>query len=419
MGKMKDDNGRASSFRRLPPTFWWLWGGQLVNRMAGFVIPFMALFAADKGLSIALVGTVGAAFGLGCLLATLTGGVLVDIVGRRPVILWSQVLTAAATVLLAVSAHPAVFVTAMFAVGFFSNAVRPAMATVVVDVVPQEKLVQAYSLLHWAYNIGFSVTPLLVAAFATKGMNNLLLADAVTTLLFAVVVYLQVPESRPQPADAVDEPRQSLWHGFGLVLRDRAFLTLNLLILLIAVIMNQYNVTLPLTMAADGLPASSFAYAIAVNGIMVTFLQLPLGRLLPSSQAHATTTAAIGALLYGIGFGSGAFADTVLVYGAAVAVWTVGEMLFAPASAALVAVLSPEHRRGLYQGVNSVAWASSSVLAPGLGVWLLSGQGADTVWIACFVGGIVAAVGLLLLGAQLRRRPSAEPTELTEAALTP
>lgn len=408
---MTGDAGAGGYFRALPSAFWWLWAGQLINRTAGFVIPFMALFAAEKGLSTPLVGAVATAFGVGCLVASLAGGALVDVVGRRPVILWSQVLTAGATMLLAVTDQPAMFATAMFAVGFFGNAARPAMAAVVVDVVPAERLVQAYGALHWAYNIGFSVTPLLAAAFATQGMQYLLFAEAATLLLVAVLVYLRVPESRPTPTGEADKVR--LREGIGLAVRDRAFLALTLLVLLVAVVMNQYNLTLPLAMRADQLPTSAYALAIAVNGILITLLQLPLSRFTPSRRAF--TGAAVGALLYGVGFGAGVFADSAIAYGVTVAIWTFGEMVFAPSSAAAVALLSPEHNRGLYQGVNSLAFSGSSVLAPVAGVWLLNGQGADAVWTACFIGGMTAAAGLLLLGRRARTPGAAARPEQAAA----
>jgi hypothetical protein len=40
----------------LPATFWWLFAGMLLNALATFVLPFLALFLTSRGLSISTAG---------------------------------------------------------------------------------------------------------------------------------------------------------------------------------------------------------------------------------------------------------------------------------------------------------------------------------------------------------------------------
>jgi predicted MFS family arabinose efflux permease len=85
----------------LPTTFWWLWAGTLVNRAGAFVLPFLAFYLTDDlDLTPSYVGLVLGAYGLGSVVASLGGGVLADRLGRRPVLLGSQVSTAATMVAL-------------------------------------------------------------------------------------------------------------------------------------------------------------------------------------------------------------------------------------------------------------------------------------------------------------------------------
>ena len=91
----------------LPPTFWWLWAGTLVNRAGAFVLPFLAFYLTDElDLTPSFVGLVLGAFGLGSTVAALVGGVLADRLGRRPVLLGSQLGTAATLVALGFTTGP-------------------------------------------------------------------------------------------------------------------------------------------------------------------------------------------------------------------------------------------------------------------------------------------------------------------------
>ena len=76
--------------RDLPPTFWFLWFGTVINRLGGFAVPFLILYltsrlAIDPASAALMVSVLGA----GSFLSQLTGGELADRLGRRPVMLLS------------------------------------------------------------------------------------------------------------------------------------------------------------------------------------------------------------------------------------------------------------------------------------------------------------------------------------------
>jgi MFS family permease len=64
---------------------------------------------------------------------------------------------------------------------------------------------------------------------------------------------------------------------------------------------------------------------------------------------------ALASLVLSVGFGLNAWKGTAPGYAAAIAVWTLGEILFAPASMSLVADLAPAHLRGRYQDAFAAA----------------------------------------------------------------
>ena len=74
-------------FAGLPGAFWRLWLATLVNRLGGFVVPFLAIFLqGQRGLSTAEAGTIVAFFGAGSVVAGPLGGLLADRVGRKATI---------------------------------------------------------------------------------------------------------------------------------------------------------------------------------------------------------------------------------------------------------------------------------------------------------------------------------------------
>src|SRR4026207_1162183 len=77
-------------FRGLPRPFWVLFAGTLVNRVAGFVIVFLAIYLTEvQGLTAVQAGAVISAYGVGAMGGGAFGGAVSDRVGRRPVLVLS------------------------------------------------------------------------------------------------------------------------------------------------------------------------------------------------------------------------------------------------------------------------------------------------------------------------------------------
>ncbi|MGZ4385202.1 MAG: MFS transporter, partial [Gaiellaceae bacterium] len=153
------------------------------------------------------------------------------------------------------------------------------------------------------------------------------------------------------------------------------------------------------------LSSADFGLLMAMNGIVITFCELPLTSL--TQRLPALPVMAAGQLLLGIGFGVTAFAHTLPALLGTVSIWTMGEMVNAPVSSAYLASLSPEHLRGRYAGAQSSTWALATVLAPGLG-GVLFGIDERLLWLTCLLLAVTAA-SILLLGPRRRVIAAAEP----------
>ncbi|MFF4168884.1 MDR family MFS transporter [Streptomyces sp. NPDC001744] len=377
----------------LPPGFWWLWLSTLVNRTGAFVLTFLSLYLTlELGHSAWFAGLVVALHGLGGVAGSPLGGTLTDRWGRRPTMITTHLAGAACAAALAVVTSPWAIATAVLLMGAAMQAVRPSINATIADMVPAHDVRRAYALNYWALNLGFAIASIGGGAAAFLGYRTLFVVDAVATVLCAVIVFLRLPETRPERRPrTVDEPVAEEKAGMLTVLRDAPFRTLVLLNLLVCLVFTAPWIGLPLTMAAQGLSPSSYGVVIAVNGIVIVGFQLLVNKL--TDKRSPVLLLALSALLFGLGTGATALAGSSVAFAATVVVWTVGEMIHVPTNAAATALLAPEHARGRYQGVMGMSWAVAGFVAPILAGAIVDGPGPGVLWAATAAIGAVAAVG--------------------------
>jgi MFS family permease len=184
------------------------------------------------------------------------------------------------------------------------------------------------------------------------------------------------------------------------------------------VVFTQFQLALPLDMAAHGVPPSSFALLMAFNCLGVVLLQPWLTPLLRRFDGAALLAAAT--LLFGLGYGLNALVSTLPLYLLGAAFWTVGEVVGFPVAAALVADLAPLPLRGRYQGAFSMTWGLGMTLSPIAGGEVIQRLGAPALWGACLATAVLVALGHLAAGGPRRRRlaqlAAAAPAEAVRLA---
>ena len=401
----------------LPRGFWWLWLSTLVNRTGAFVLTFLSLYLTQQlGHSAWFAGLVVALHGLGGVAGSPLGGLLTDRWGRRPTMVTMHLATASCTAALAFVSSAWSVAVVVLLMGVAMQAVRPSINATIADMVPEHDVRRAYALNYWALNLGFAIAAMGGGVAIVLGYRTLFIVDALATTLCALIVFLRLPETRPEAkvdtaGNVVEEQKVSVLD----VLKDAPFRTLVLLNLLVTVIFTAPWIGLPLTMAEQGLAPSSYGVVIAVNGIVIVGFQLLVNKV--TDKRSPAMLLAVSSLLFALGTGATALAGTPVLFAATVVVWTIGEMIHVPTNAAATAKLAPEHARGRYQGVMGISWSIGGFVAPIAAGWIIEGPGSDVLWIACGVIGCAAAVGYTT---RLRKALSDEsPVEAVEPADAP
>jgi MFS family permease len=393
-------SGIGWTFGDLPGAFWTLWVGTLVNRLGGFVVPFLALYLTrNRGLDIAKAGAIVSLFGLGSMTAGPLGGTLADRIGRRATMLIS--LFGGGLVMLALGwqTHPVAIAINVLLLGLVSDLYRPAVSAMVADLVPPEKRMTAYGHLYWAINLGFSLAPVIAGLLASKSYLLLFAGDAVTTFLYGLIVWRRVPETRPAVQASHDGVAGSGLRG---VLVDGVFMSFVALNFFIGLVFQQHGTTLPIDMTSHGISESTYGVVIAVNGVLIILIQPGATRMM--QRFRRSRVLAVASLLIGAGFGLYAIPGTAVWYATGVAVWTLGEIASSPTTSSIVADLAPTHLRGRYQGVFMMSWGLAMFVAPTLGTLVLARSGGSTLWATCLAIGVFVSGGqLAIAGARSRR----------------
>lgn len=385
----------------IPPMYWFLWWGTLINRLGSFVVPFLALYlTSQRGISVSGAAIVVSLFGAGSFLAQLVGGELSDRFGRRPVMLMSLFVTPVVMATLGFAQALSLIAVFTFLVGFFSDLYRPASSAIIADIVPASARTRAFGYLYWAINLGFAFAPILAGLMANYNYLLLFIGDAVTTMVYGFLVLARVPETRPKLESHIEHV--PLRERVRQVRQEPILLLFTALALFIGIIYMQGYVALPLDMQAHGLSPADYGLAISANAILVVLLSIQVSN--AAGKWPRFTAMAAAALLLGAGFGYTAFAFNLPTFILSVAIWTLGEITVNAVAPALIADLSPINLRGLYQGIFGSVWGLSFFIGPLLGGWVYESFGPFVLWSACFVLGSLVAVSYLGMARSARKQ---------------
>ncbi len=377
-----------ASVRGLPGTLWILVFGAFLNRFGTFVLPFLVLYLTREGFTEAQAGLTLSAYGVGNFAASFIGGHLADRIGRRSTIVISMVSSAAAVLTLSqVHSLPALVVATLFA-GLCGDLFRPAASALVIDLCRPEQQITASALYRLAAHLGFAAGPVTAGLLVDRSFFLLFVADASTSLMFAVIAIAALPRGTRHVS-----PPDEKGHWLTTALSDRRFVRFLAASLAITAVTSQLDATLPLHVVAAGHSASTYGMLASVNGALIVLFEVTLT--VVTQRMPERTVMAIGYLLIGVGFALTAVAMGTLAIGATIVVWTFGEMISSPVAGVYVGKLAPLHLRGRYMGLFSSTWAIGLAIGPLLGTMAFAWN--ETIlWIGCGVLGLVAALLVLL-----------------------
>ena len=189
----------------------------------------------------------------------------------------------------------------------------------------------------------------------------------------------------------------------GRIIRDGTFMIFCLASLCTAVVYVQALSTFPLYLSERGIGEATYGRVIALNGVLIVCLQLPMTSIV--SRYHRGVMMIVSAVVMAVGFGLIGVSGAVWHFALTVVIWTLGEIMHAPLTSAIVTDLAPTELRGRYLGIISMSFALAMMIGAPLSGMVLTRLGGGYVWALSFATAMLAAI--LYFG--VRTRLAAKP----------
>jgi predicted MFS family arabinose efflux permease len=319
--------------------------------------------SAQLGLYFVVAAAVSASAGY-------LGGHISDHLGRRPVILAGWGLTAAIPLSWTFVDAFSTAIPLLLLVSLFAPIAMAATQALVADVVPPERHEHSYASLRVANNLGVTLGPPIGGALLITGNYDVLWIGVTALGALETVLAWRLIPSRGDYAPEEPPERGS----FGVIRRDRAFLLFLVSMALANLVYFAFEVVLPISAVdSHGLTPAAWGFLVIINPALVTLFQLRLTRRV--QRYPVAPKLALAMLLMGWPFLLLSLNASIPIMALVILIFVIGEMLWIPASQAIVAGLAPADLRGAYMGAFASTSSAGFALGPFLGLQIRGGFG--------------------------------------------
>lgn len=387
------------TYNEYPRSFKVLTFATFIDQLGTFLLyPFFALYITEHfSVGMTEVGFLFSIFSAGNICGGVIGGALADKYGRRTILLFGLIVSGVGSILMGLVNDLNIFYILVAFLGLIGNLGGPARQAMVADLLPKETQAEGFGILRVAFNISATIGPILGGFLANQSYMFLFIADAVSSLITGVIVYLIIPETKPQKHD--DKPEDSVIKtiiGYKEVLKDWVyvlFLSISAITVLVYV---QMNSTLSVFLRdVHGFPTQSFGFLLSMNAVMVVLFQFWITRKI--SKYAPLKMMILGSFFYMIGFGMYGFISATYLFFIAMAMITIGEMIVVPIGQSAAAIFAPDDKRGRYMAVYGFHWAIPNLFAVIAAGFVMDYLGPNWVWYLAGILSLISIVGFWLL----------------------
>ena len=397
-------------YREYPNPFKVLVLTTFIDRLGGFLLfPFFSLYLiVHFGVGVTQVGILFAVFSGGSIIGSTIGGALADKYGRRSMLLLGLISSGIGSILMGLVDNLYIFFIIAAFLGVLGDLGRPARQAMVVDLLPQDKQAEGFGILRVFVNLSATIGPMLGGILASQSYMFLFIGDAVSSLITALIVFMVIPETKPEKQD--DKPEESVMKtiiGYTEVFKDSLYIIFLAVSAITVLVYMQLNSTLSVFLLMEhDFPPEGFGLLLSMNALMVVLFQFGITKRV--SKYAPMKMMAFGTLLYMIGFGMYGFITEIYLFFVAMAILTVGEMIVLPVSQAVVAKFAPEDKRGRYMAVYGYHWSIPTLFGIIIAGLIMDYIEPNLVWYLAGILCLMAVIGFLLFHGAAKDRFSKE-----------
>ena len=327
------------------------------------ISPYLGLALYRKGLPLPYVGIVYVMLAVIGALGQLFGGAASDKLGRRKVMIFSQIGSGFALVLMGMSfliSGYFVFIVMSLFQNFFGSSNMAAFNAYVGELgSDQNGMIRGYSRMRIGINVGWAAGPLIGGVMiGYLGFKNTWIISGLIVLASSVLfLFLKA--------------KQRFYSNLDIsTFKDLDYLKKISPFLLIYAFIAQFGLTLTIYETVNmNVHVSLYGLIYLLNGAIVAVFQMPMAKMLYSK--NIVRWIEYGIIFYIVGFFVYAFGG--LIYALlGTCITTLGENIVSPLSMTFANLLSKEEKRGSYLGVFGMLSSSSRSLGSLYGSFLLS-----------------------------------------------
>ncbi len=391
-------NRFIGNYKGMPKEMYILCFATLINRIGDFIVPFLSLYLTQKiGLSTAVSGIIVTLSSIISIPASMMGGRVSDMYGRKKIYIFAQSLAAAALIPCAFTRDAAVTVVCLLVSTFFNGFVRPAFESIIIDILPNTQRQAGFSLKYISINVGVSIGPILAGFLFNNLLPVLFLGDALTSFIAVFLVFKYVKETHPDIRCVHIENKAETAEKDGLMkmLQKRPQLLVFLLLCIVYnFIYTQQRFSLPILMnfqfGNEG--AKLYGYLMSINAVTVVLLTVFISTL--TRKNHELTNMVLSGILYSVGFGMLGYVNNFSLYIASTIIWTGGEILSSISSGIYVANNSPSNYRARLTAIRLIALAAGSSLSTAVSGAYIQLYGCKAIWTLVL---LISLFGVILM----------------------
>ena len=370
----------------LPHDMWALFFTSLINRSGTMVIPFLALYLTKKiGVTPTEAGTALLVYGAAAFIAAPLTGKLSDKLGSIKVMKFALYGSGLLFFVYSFIEDYNWILVATFVLAAVNESFRPANLSLITEIVAPSQRRMAFALNRLAINAGMSIGPVIGGFLTLVDYHYLFYANAFASIAAGIYFSSVKWSSLSSEKEEVNELKSKVRFA---ILNDKYFLFFLFAVIPANLVFFQHLGALPLYIVSDlGYTTAAFGLFGAINTVMIIFLEVPLNNWMNDTPYRKSLM--IGALLAGIGFGGFAIATSVIPLIISIIVFTFGEMIFFPVTAAYTSEISPADRRGEYMGYYQMTFSFAFSAGPWLGTVVYENYGSVILWSGALVFGLI------------------------------
>ncbi len=387
---------------KYPSQFWLLFWGMLISMIGSSMIwPFMLIFISKRlNLPLSAIASLMTISAVSSLIASFASGQIADRFGRKNLLITSQILNSLTYLGMIWANQYWIFAILMAIRGIGHPMYQVGADTMVSDLIPEGKRIDAFALIRMGKNVGIAIGPAIGGFLAIHSYTIVLLIAIISMTLFAIILAIFAIETKP----AIEFYTSSNpLEGYGDVFKNFPFISIVVAFLFVQIGSSIMWTLLSVYMNIEfNIPENMYGFLPTTNAIIVVTLQLAATKI--AKNYRPLYVIAFGAILYTIAFSGVGLSSNFWAFLLCMVIMSIGELFLVPTVTTYAANSAPQDKRGRYMSVFSLTWGVASGIGPMVGSYLNDYINPQATWFGASIIAFFGAITFLFISQIQKKR---------------